>query len=102
MGSFVMPALGADMDSGTLLEWRVRPGDTVRRGDIVAVVQTVKSGVSKAGCFAAAGSSVWRGRSNVDRLPKGANASSARSASRWTSGRPKSGRAAVRPASQRL
>jgi pyruvate dehydrogenase E2 component (dihydrolipoamide acetyltransferase) len=38
-----MPSLGADMDSGILLEWRVEPGDSVRRGDIVALVDTSKS-----------------------------------------------------------
>jgi pyruvate dehydrogenase E2 component (dihydrolipoamide acetyltransferase) len=38
-----MPSLGADMERGTLLEWRVKPGDPVRRGDIVAVVDTEKS-----------------------------------------------------------
>ena len=38
-----MPSLGADMESGTVVEWRVRPGDAVRRGDIVAVVDTEKS-----------------------------------------------------------
>lgn len=43
MGEFRMPALGADMDAGTLLEWRVKPGDQVRRGDIVAVVDTAKA-----------------------------------------------------------
>jgi pyruvate dehydrogenase E2 component (dihydrolipoamide acetyltransferase) len=43
MGDFVMPSLGADMEAGTVLEWRVRPGDTVHRGDIVAVVDTEKS-----------------------------------------------------------
>jgi pyruvate dehydrogenase E2 component (dihydrolipoamide acetyltransferase) len=43
MGDFTMPSLGADMDVGTLLEWRVRPGDRVRRGDVVAVVDTEKS-----------------------------------------------------------
>jgi pyruvate dehydrogenase E2 component (dihydrolipoamide acetyltransferase) len=43
MGDFLMPSLGADMDSGTVLEWRVRRGDTVHRGDIVAVVDTDKS-----------------------------------------------------------
>ena len=26
-----MPSLGADMDEGTLLEWKVQPGDTVKR-----------------------------------------------------------------------
>jgi pyruvate dehydrogenase E2 component (dihydrolipoamide acetyltransferase) len=42
-GEFRMPALGADMDEGTIAEWRVSPGDTVRRGDIIAVVDTDKS-----------------------------------------------------------
>lgn len=38
-----MPSLGADMDAGTLTQWLVKPGDPVRRGDIVAVVDTEKS-----------------------------------------------------------
>ncbi len=38
-----MPSLGADMESGALLEWRVKPGDAVKRGDIVAVVDTSKA-----------------------------------------------------------
>ncbi|HEX4868814.1 MAG TPA: dihydrolipoamide acetyltransferase family protein [Acidimicrobiales bacterium] len=45
MGEFVMPSLGADMEAGTILEWRVGPGDVVRRGDIVAVVDTEKSDI---------------------------------------------------------
>jgi pyruvate dehydrogenase E2 component (dihydrolipoamide acetyltransferase) len=40
-----MPSLGADMDAGTLLEWRIKPGDTVKRGDIVAVVETSKADI---------------------------------------------------------
>jgi pyruvate dehydrogenase E2 component (dihydrolipoamide acetyltransferase) len=40
-----MPSLGADMDEGTITEWLVQPGDTVRRGDIVAVVDTEKADV---------------------------------------------------------
>ncbi len=40
-----MPSLGADMDSGTLLEWKVAVGDTVAKGDIVAVVDTEKSDI---------------------------------------------------------
>lgn len=43
MGEFKMPALGADMAAGTLLEWRVKPGEEVKRGDIVAVVDTSKA-----------------------------------------------------------
>ena len=38
-----MPSLGADMAFGILLEWRVKPGDAVKRGDIVAVVDTSKA-----------------------------------------------------------
>lgn len=40
-----MPALGADMDEGRLNEWLVSPGDTVTRGQIVAVVETTKAAV---------------------------------------------------------
>lgn len=40
-----MPSLGADMESGTLVEWRIKPGDTVHRGDIVAVVDTDKAAI---------------------------------------------------------
>jgi pyruvate dehydrogenase E2 component (dihydrolipoamide acetyltransferase) len=43
MGEFCMPALGADMESGTVTEWRVRPGDRVARGDVIAVVETDKA-----------------------------------------------------------
>lgn len=45
MGDFTMPSLGADMDKGTLTEWRVAPGEAVERGQIVAVVETDKSDV---------------------------------------------------------
>ncbi len=40
-----MPSLGADMDSGTVLEWLVHPGDVVHRGDLVAVVKTDKADI---------------------------------------------------------
>jgi len=45
MAEFTMPSLGADMDEGTLLEWLVHPGDQVRKGDVLAVVDTSKSAV---------------------------------------------------------
>ncbi len=38
-----MPSLGADMEAGTVLQWLVKPGDVVKRGDIVAVVDTEKA-----------------------------------------------------------
>ena len=37
-----MPILGADMEAGTLVAWLKQPGDTVKRGDIVAEVETEK------------------------------------------------------------
>jgi pyruvate dehydrogenase E2 component (dihydrolipoamide acetyltransferase) len=42
---FRMPALGADMEYGTLLEWKVAPGALVQRGDVVAVVETDKGAI---------------------------------------------------------
>lgn len=37
-----MPSLGADMEAGFLREWKVKPGDVVKRGDIIAEVETQK------------------------------------------------------------
>lgn len=45
MITLTLPALGADMDQGTLLEWRVAPGDAVKKGDVVAVVDTSKAAI---------------------------------------------------------
>jgi pyruvate dehydrogenase E2 component (dihydrolipoamide acetyltransferase) len=39
---FQMPVLGADMQAGTLVAWRKRPGDAVHRGEIIAEVDTEK------------------------------------------------------------
>ncbi|PWS35956.1 2-oxo acid dehydrogenase subunit E2 [Falsiroseomonas bella] len=45
MSEFRMPSLGADMEAGTLVEWKVAPGERVHRGDIVAVVETQKGAI---------------------------------------------------------
>jgi pyruvate dehydrogenase E2 component (dihydrolipoamide acetyltransferase) len=42
---FRLPALGADMDAGTIVEWHVAPGDSCKRGDVVAVVETDKGAI---------------------------------------------------------
>jgi pyruvate dehydrogenase E2 component (dihydrolipoamide acetyltransferase) len=42
MAEFLMPSLGADMAAGTLHEWCVKPGDSVKRGDVIAEVETDK------------------------------------------------------------
>ena len=45
MGIFRMPSLGADMEAGTLVEWLKKPGDAVKSGDIIAVVETQKGAI---------------------------------------------------------
>ena len=45
MGEFRMPSLGADMESGLLVEWLVAAGDSVSRGQTIAVVETQKGAV---------------------------------------------------------
>jgi pyruvate dehydrogenase E2 component (dihydrolipoamide acetyltransferase) len=40
-----MPALGADMETGQVVQWLVQPGDRVRSGDVVAVVETHKGAI---------------------------------------------------------
>lgn len=45
MIEFKLPSLGADMDEGTLLEWKVGAGDTVKKGQVVAVVDTAKAAI---------------------------------------------------------
>ncbi|MDZ4403455.1 dihydrolipoamide acetyltransferase family protein [Prosthecobacter sp.] len=50
MADFVMPSLGADMESATLVKWHVKPGDAVKRGDIIAEVDTDK-GIIDVECF---------------------------------------------------
>jgi pyruvate dehydrogenase E2 component (dihydrolipoyllysine-residue acetyltransferase) len=42
MAEFVMPILTADMSAGTLVTWRKKAGDAVKRGDIIALVETDK------------------------------------------------------------
>ena len=40
-----MPTLGAFIENGTLTEWKVKPGQRVKRGEIVAVVDTDKAAI---------------------------------------------------------
>lgn len=45
MTDFTMPSLGADMESAKLVEWLVKPGQSVHGGDIIAVVETQKGAI---------------------------------------------------------
>ena len=40
-----MPRLGADMTAGKVVEWRKRPGERIKRGDVIAIVETDKANV---------------------------------------------------------
>jgi len=41
---FRMPSLGADMDEGRLVQWHIKPGDVVHKGDIILHIETEKAG----------------------------------------------------------
>lgn len=45
MYEFKMPTLGAEMEYGTLLEWKVKPGDKVKKQDVIAIVDTDKAAI---------------------------------------------------------
>jgi pyruvate dehydrogenase E2 component (dihydrolipoamide acetyltransferase) len=42
---FPMPTLGADMDYGTIVNWMIKPGDKIEKGQLVAEVETPKSNI---------------------------------------------------------
>lgn len=42
MGEFVMPSLGSQMIEARLVQWLVKPGDRVKRGDIIGEIDTEK------------------------------------------------------------
>jgi pyruvate dehydrogenase E2 component (dihydrolipoamide acetyltransferase) len=50
MSDFIMPSLGADMESATLMKWLVSEGGAVKRGDVMAEVETDK-GLIEIECF---------------------------------------------------
>ncbi len=43
--SVPMPSLGADMDQGKLMLWKIKAGDEVKKGQTIATVETTKSAV---------------------------------------------------------
>lgn len=45
MANFVMPKLGADMNTGRLLSWSKQIGDRIERGEIIAEVHTDKADI---------------------------------------------------------
>lgn len=45
MADFLMPALGADMQTGKVVQWLVQAGDRIKSGDVVAVVETHKGAI---------------------------------------------------------
>lgn len=45
MSEFKLPFLGPDVEEAKLLSWQIQPGETVRRGQVVCVVDTAKAAV---------------------------------------------------------
>jgi pyruvate dehydrogenase E2 component (dihydrolipoamide acetyltransferase) len=45
MAEVIMPKMGDAMESGTLLAWRKKSGDSVAAGDVIAEIETDKSNV---------------------------------------------------------
>lgn len=41
----VMPSLGADMDSGRFVEWKIKPGEHIIKSQAIAVIETQKAAV---------------------------------------------------------
>ncbi|WP_298718718.1 dihydrolipoamide acetyltransferase family protein [uncultured Oceanisphaera sp.] len=37
-----MPSFGSDMAKGMVAEWKIQPGDTVHRGEVIATIETMK------------------------------------------------------------
>ena len=42
MIDYTMPSLGAEMEDGTLVTWLKKVGDPIKKGDIIAEVETQK------------------------------------------------------------
>jgi pyruvate dehydrogenase E2 component (dihydrolipoamide acetyltransferase) len=42
MKDILMPSFGADMAKGEVAQWKVKPGDRVKNGDIIASIETMK------------------------------------------------------------
>ena len=45
MSDFLMPSLGADMESGRVVEWLVQPGDRVKSGQVIVIIETEKGAI---------------------------------------------------------
>jgi len=45
MGEFLMPRLGADMTAGKVVAWLKQPGEHIKRGEVIAIVETDKANV---------------------------------------------------------
>lgn len=105
MIEFRLPSLGSDMDEGKLLEWRVKPGDAVRRGQVIAVVDTSKAAVDVEAwhegtvfdLLAEPGETIPVGTPMATLLEPGEDAQSARHAERRPAPAPTPGTAAVAP-----
>jgi Pyruvate/2-oxoglutarate dehydrogenase complex, dehydrogenase (E1) component, eukaryotic type, beta subunit len=49
MSEFLMPSLGADMKSAILMQWKVKVGDRVTKGQVIAEIETSKGVIESRG-----------------------------------------------------
>ncbi len=51
MAEYLMPKLGHLQEVGTVSEWRIRPGDTIKKGEVLVVIETEKTTVEVEATF---------------------------------------------------
>ena len=70
MPEFLMPRLGADMTAGKVVKWLKRPGEQIKRGEVIAIVETDKA-TGEVESFIAGVLQKILGAPGDDRLPVG-------------------------------
>ena len=51
MSEYCMPKLGHVQEVGTVVEWRKQPGETIKKGEILIVIETEKTTVEVEATF---------------------------------------------------
>jgi pyruvate/2-oxoglutarate dehydrogenase complex dihydrolipoamide acyltransferase (E2) component len=51
MAEYLMPKLGHLQEVGTVVEWRKHPGDIIKKGEILIVIETEKTTVEVEATF---------------------------------------------------
>jgi pyruvate dehydrogenase E2 component (dihydrolipoamide acetyltransferase) len=51
MADYLMPKLGHLQEVGTVVEWRKKPGEAIKKGDVLVVIETEKTTVEVEATF---------------------------------------------------